>query len=67
MSSVQAVWLGEEATVTLWITGTRMLGWVFRQKDRIEMQMKKTEITPINYKIKNISMMMIMQYLCSIR
>ena len=46
MSSVQAVWLGAEATVTLWMTGTLMLGWVFRQNITMEAQMKKTEMIP---------------------
>ena len=32
------------------IMGTLMSGWVFKQKERMEMQMKKTEITPITWK-----------------
>ena len=32
------------------IIGTLMSGWVFKQKERIEMQMKKTEMTPITWK-----------------
>ena len=31
------------------IMGTLISGWVFKQKERIEMQMKKTEITPITW------------------
>ena len=31
------------------IMGTLMSGWVFKQKERMEMQMKKTEITPITW------------------
>lgn len=34
-------------TVMFRTMGTRISGWVFRQNDRIEMQMKNTETTPI--------------------
>ena len=34
-------------TVMFWITGTLMSGWVFRQKVRMETQMKNTEEIPI--------------------
>jgi len=34
--------------------GTRMSGWVFRQNDRIEMQMKNTETTPMVWNLKMI-------------
>ncbi len=33
------------------MSGTRMSGWVLRQKERMDMQMKKTEITPITCNI----------------
>ena len=46
MSRVQAVVLWEVLTVRLWMTGTLMSGWVFRQKVRMEMQIKKTETIP---------------------
>ena len=52
---------GEEATdlddddqsiVTLRMTGTRKLGCVFRQNDRIETQMKNTDTKPTIYNRK---------------
>ena len=46
---VQAVRFPPVLMVMFLITGTRMSGWVLRQKDKMEMQMKKTEMTPINY------------------
>ena len=48
MSRVQAVRFPPVQMVMFLITGTLMSGWVFRQKDRMEIQMKKTEITPMN-------------------
>ena len=50
LSRVQAVKFPPVLKVMFLITGTRMSGWVLRQKDKMEMQMKKTEMTPINYK-----------------
>ena len=47
LSKVQAVLLYEVRTVMLRITGTRMSGWVLRQKETMETTMKNTEITPI--------------------
>ena len=49
MYRVQAVRFPPVLMVMFLITGTRMSGWVLRQKDKMEMQMKKTEMTPINY------------------
>ena len=46
MSRVQAVTLLPVLMVMFLMTGTRMSGWVLRQKDRIEMQMKNTEMMP---------------------
>jgi hypothetical protein len=36
----------DQSIVTLRMTGTRKLGCVFRQNDRIETQMKNTETKP---------------------
>ena len=48
LSSVQAVRFPPVLKVMFLMTGTRMSGWVFRQKDNMEMQMKKTDTTPMN-------------------
>ena len=69
MSRVQAVRFPPVQMVMFLITGTLMSGWVFRQKDKMEMQIKKTEITPMNYIMKKLMMIMIVlntQYLSSI-
>lgn len=42
-------------TVTLCTMGTRISGWVFRQKDNIEMHMKNTETTPMVCESKQVS------------
>ena len=49
LSRVQAVTFPPVLMVMFLITGTRMSGWVFRQKDKMEMQMKKTDMTPMTY------------------
>ena len=69
MSRVQAVRFPPVQMVMFLITGTLMSGWVFRQNDKMEMQIKKTEITPMNYIMKKLMMIMIVlntQYLSSI-
>ena len=57
LSSVQAVILRAVLTVRLWITGTLMSGWVFRQKVNMETQMKKTETIPTPFTTKIFSRM----------
>lgn len=39
----------DQSIVTLRMTGTRKLGCVFRQNDRIETQMKNTDTKPTIY------------------
>ena len=43
----QAEVLKDVRTVMFRMTGTRMSGWVFKQKETIDTTMKKTEIMPI--------------------
>ena len=57
LSSVQAVMLRAVLTVRLWMTGTLMSGWVFRQKVNMETQMKKTETIPTPFITKIFSQM----------
>ena len=52
LSSVQAVRLRAVLTVRLWMTGTLMSGWVFRQNVNIETQIKKTETIPTPFTAK---------------
>ena len=46
-----------QVTVTFLMTGTRMSGWVFRQKVNMETQMKKTETIPTLFTTKIFSQM----------
>lgn len=53
LSSVQCVDVQlcvdeSDSTVRLRITGTRKLGWVFKQNDKIDVQMKNTDTSPTN-------------------
>jgi len=50
LSKVQADVLKDVRTVMLRITGTRISGWVFRQKETIDTTMKNTEMMPITWK-----------------
>ena len=46
LSRVQAEVLKDVRTVMFRMTGTRMSGWVLRQKDTIDTTMKNTEMIP---------------------
>ena len=52
LSNVQAVRLRAVLTVRLWMTGTLMSGWVFRQNVSMETQMKNTDTIPTPFTSK---------------
>ena len=51
LSNVQAVELKEVRTVIFLITGTRISGWVLRQKETIDTTIKNTEMIPITWNV----------------